>query len=81
MAVATLGQWGNATAVRIPSPYCEELGFMPGKQVIMVVEDNRLVIRHADEEFTLEGRSAAWDDGFYRGEELDWGEPEGDELW
>lgn len=81
MATATLGQWGNALAVRIPMVFCEELDFAPGKIVDMEVKDKQLVIRNLDDASTLKGRMESWDGVFYHSEELEWGEPKGDELW
>ena len=81
MPITTLGKWGNATAVRIPLAICEELGFEPGKTVVMDVVDSQLIIRNTEHGYTLAGRMAAWDGEYYRGEEIDWGEPEGQEIW
>lgn len=81
MTTATLGRWGNATALRIPLPFCNQLGLEAGSTVNLFVEGSRIVIEPTDEEFTLKGRMAAWDGQRFKTSEYDWGEPQGRELW
>lgn len=82
MTTATLGKWGNASAVRLPKPFCDMLHLQVGDDVRIYVEDDRrIVIESAREKDTLKGRMEAWDGKRYQGRELDWGAPAGEELW
>ncbi len=82
MTTATLGKWGNASAVRLPKPFCDTLHLRVGDDVRIYVEDDRrIVIESAREKDTLKGRMETWDGKRYQGRELDWGAPAGEELW
>ena len=82
MTTATIGKWGNASAVRLPQPFCEQLGLKVGDRITMLIgEGNSIVIRPANDQHTLQARLASWKGGRYQSEELDWGEPAGKELW
>lgn len=82
MATATIGQWGNAAAIRLPKPFCETLNLNVGDDVRIVIEDNScIVIESTYEKDTLQARMKAWDGKRYRWAEMDWGAPQGDELW
>ncbi len=81
MATATLGKWGNATGVRIPQPYCQQLGISAGSTVNITIEDKRIVIEPEPERYTLQARMKNWDGERYQSDECDWGAPQGEELW
>lgn len=81
MTTATMGKWGNANALRIPLPFCEQLGITSGSNVSMTMEGRRLIIEPAEDDFTLKGRMRNWDGIRHETSEYDWGEPQGDELW
>lgn len=80
MTTAVLGRWGNANALRIPMPFCRQLGIDAGSEVDITVEGDRMVIRPAASG-TLRERMAAWDGNRYLGEEIEWGGPVGSEMW
>lgn len=82
MATLTIGKWGNASGIRLPKPFCETLGIKVGDDVDVSIEDNRrIVIEPTHNEYSLEARMAQWDGKRYKSQELDWGEPAGDEIW
>lgn len=82
MATAVLGRWGNANALRIPQPFCRQLGIEAGSEVDITVEGDRMIVRRARDPLSLSGRMASqWDGVRYRSDELDWGEPAGCEAW
>lgn len=82
MATATIGKWGNASALRIPKPFCDSLGIGVGDDVRISVEGNRrIIIEPADDQFTLKARMKHWDGMRYQSEEPDWGSPVGEEIW
>lgn len=82
MATATIGKWGNASAIRLPKSFCDILRVGAGDNVHVFIEDDRrIVIEPASESYTLKERMRSWNGGRYHSEELDWGTPMGDELW
>lgn len=81
MTTAVMGRWGNANALRIPLPFCQQLGLSAGSSVDISIEGNRIVIEASDEDYTLKGRMANWDGKRLESKELDWGSPVGEELW
>ncbi len=82
MATATIGRWGNASALRIPKPFCDSLGIGVGDDVRISVEgDSRIIIEPAVDESTLKARMKHWDGKRYKSEEFDWGRPVGEEIW
>lgn len=82
MTTATIGKWGNASAIRIPQPFCEQMGIGVGDSVKMFIDGrNRIVIEPAAEQHTLQARMAKWDGKRYETCEYDWGDPVGKEIW
>lgn len=81
MTTAVMGRWGNANALRIPLPFCEQLGLSTGSSVDITIEGNRLIIEASDDAYTLKGRMAAWNGKRFEGQELTWGNAVGDEIW
>lgn len=82
MATATIGRWGNASALRIPKPFCDSLGIGVGDDVrISIEDDSRIIIEPAVGEDTLKARMRHWDGKRYESKELDWGGPVGEEIW
>lgn len=76
-----IGQWGNSLAFRIPKYVVEALNLQPNDAVECSVEDGRLVVQPLRElpEFTLEellDQITEPPEG-----EVDWGAPQGEEVW
>ena len=80
-AKATVGMWGKAPAVRFPQAICAQLGLKTGDTVEMTCEDGIVTMRPSSDKYTLHERLKGWENGRYRAEEIDWGEPAGDEIW
>ncbi len=82
MTTLTIGKWGNASAIRLPKSFCETLGIGIGDDVRVSMEnDRRVVIEPVRDEHTLKGRMRSWNGERYHGDELDWGDVTGEELW
>lgn len=75
-----IGQWGNSLAFRIPKFVVEQLNLKSQDQVECRVEQGKLVIELVEEfpELTLDELLAGVVE---QGEEVDWGKPEGKEVW
>lgn len=81
MTTAVIGRWGNANALRLPLPFCQQIGIEAGSRVNLSVEGSRIIVEASDEAYTLKGRMAQWDGTRFETQEYDWGEPQGEELW
>lgn len=80
--ILTIGKWGNASAIRLPKSFCETLGIGVGDDMRMFVEnDRRTIIEPVRDEHSLKGRMRSWNGERYHGDELDWGDAVGEELW
>lgn len=75
-----LGKWGNSLGLRIPKDAVEQLGLTPQAIVECQVQAGKLVIEpvQALPELSLEELLA---EGVEPAEEIDWGKPEGEEVW
>lgn len=70
---------GNSLAMRIPKTYVMEMGINKGDKMVMIKEGNELRITKSNDtsiEELFKGYS-----GGYQPEEIDWGEPKGEEIW
>jgi antitoxin MazE len=86
---ATIQKWGNSNALRIPKGLLDALSIHENDRVELTQTGDTLTIRKADPVIhkTLEERLTA----FYgkpveeiervHSEEVDWGKPEGGEVW
>ena len=81
MATATIGRWGNANAIRIPKALCEQIGISADDIVSVEATKNQIVIQKATDQFTLQNLMKTWNGERYSAEEIDWGAPQGSEMW
>lgn len=73
---------GNASAIRIPQPFCEQIGVGVGDAVLISVDSSkRIIIELPTEQYTLQARMRAWDGERFETHEYDWGESAGKEIW
>jgi antitoxin MazE len=85
----TLQRWGNSQGVRIPKPIIDSLGLEPGVEVDVSLSEDRagITITPAKDARPVRGRyrigdlAAASDPAAFEDGELDWGEPQGREVW
>jgi antitoxin MazE len=78
---AVISKWGNAQGLRIPKAFCHQLGISVGDRVSLSIEEDRLVISGANEEYTLKARMKNWNGVRNQAHEYDWGKPVGKETW
>lgn len=77
---AQIGRWGNSLAVRLPRYVAEELSLEAAMNIDCRVENGKIVIELLREEgdYSLEELLAMPLD---KEGEIDWGKPEGEEIW
>lgn len=75
-----IGRWGNSLAVRIPKYIVEELNLEEAKEIDCRVENGKIVMEviGGEDDYTLEELLKM---PLEREEEVDWGKPEGEEIW
>lgn len=82
---STVSKWGNSLAIRIPKKIMDEYHVKAGDKVNYDIEGNRMIIEFAEEDIKDEAYDL--DDlfkdfhGTYDQKEIDWGKPEGREVW
>ena len=80
-------KWGNSQAIRIPKNYLDSLGIKENEPVLLSLEDVSIVIKKSRKFNSLKERLEAFygktiDDIFIENtQEIDWGAPEGEEVW
>ncbi|MEV2556742.1 AbrB/MazE/SpoVT family DNA-binding domain-containing protein [Paenibacillus larvae] len=75
-----VSKWGNSLAIRIPSNLVESLNIKEGSEVELSIMDSTLTIKPKKRKPTLEELLAKITDGNHH-EEIDFGKPEGNEVW
>lgn len=76
----TLKKWGNSLAIRIPGVYCRQSGMNEGSKVKISLENGSLVITPVKTKYKLEDLLLQVNDGNLHGE-IQYGEPQGHEIW
>ena len=78
----TIQKWGNSQGVRIPKIVLDTVKWTENEKIIILVEGDQLVIKKADENKRENIKELFADyKGEYEPTEIDWGEPEGEEIW
>jgi antitoxin MazE len=83
MMLTKIQKWGNSQGLRFSKTILEEAGIRIGDEVRIRVQDGNIVIeptRRTHGKYTLESLIAEMPPE-YKTEEVDWGSPEGNEVW
>lgn len=78
----TIQKWGNSQGVRIPKAILDTVNWAEDEQIVILVQDNKLVIEKAKEKKrkNIKELFANYNEE-YEPIEIDWGEPKGEEIW
>ena len=80
----TIQKWGNSQAVRLPKSVLEALLLRENDQVEIIAEGDSITIKKVTRKRrankSLDERFANYK-GDYSCSEVDWGDPEGNEVW
>jgi antitoxin component of MazEF toxin-antitoxin module len=80
--IATIRRWGNSSAVRIPRDILTGANLEEGSDVeIALTKEGEITLRAVRKRKTIQELFAGYDGGFFQTEEVDWGRPQGDEVW
>ncbi|HEX5077820.1 MAG TPA: AbrB/MazE/SpoVT family DNA-binding domain-containing protein [Geminicoccaceae bacterium] len=75
-----VSRWGNSLAVRIPRTVADQARIEEGQEVELTVTDGCLTIRPRARGYTLDELLEQVTPE-NRHDEVDWGKPEGGEVW
>lgn len=80
MATQKIALWGNSLGVRLPQAIVQEIGLKAGSIINIATEGNKIVLSAASPKYTLQEllKDAKPEQ---QHDEVDWGEPIGDEVW
>ncbi len=76
-------KWGNSQGVRIPKVILDSVNWSENEKIVIIVDNGKLVIEKAKEEHKRKNIKELFKDykEDYTPVEIDWGKPEGDEIW
>ncbi|MBW4621195.1 MAG: AbrB/MazE/SpoVT family DNA-binding domain-containing protein [Cyanosarcina radialis HA8281-LM2] len=75
-----VSMWGNSLGIRLPQSIIQEIGLKPGDLVAISTEGNKIILSPTRPKYTLdELLQDVTPDAQH--DELDWGEPVGEENW
>ena len=77
--LTTVSKWGNSLGIRIPKSILNASGIKEMDDVTVSVRDNQIIITKAIPTSIKELFSGYQETE--RQEEIDWGEPKGEEIW
>ncbi|WP_013322315.1 AbrB/MazE/SpoVT family DNA-binding domain-containing protein [Gloeothece verrucosa] len=80
MVIQKLSQWGNSLGIRLPQAIIQEIGLNEGDLLRISLENNRIILSPARPKYTLSEllQNISADQ---QHEEIEWGDPQGDEIW
>ena len=76
----TIQKWGNSQGIRIPKFILDALHWSGSEQLVVTVEDDKIIIEKAEKRKNIKELFADYH-GEYTPIEIDWGEPVGEEVW
>ncbi len=80
--ITTIQKWGNSQGVRIPKILLDSINWSENEEVSINIEEDKLVIEKAKTQNRKNIKELFKDyKGEYKPKEIDWGEPEGEEIW
>ncbi len=78
----TIQKWGNSQGIRIPKAILDTLKWSENEKVMVLVQDNKLIIEKSKEEQKKTIKELFQNfEGEYETIKIDWGNPEGEEIW
>jgi antitoxin MazE len=82
LLTATIRRWGNSAAVRIPRDILSQANLKEGTNVeITLNKDHEITLRAIRKRQTVQEIFSDYEGGFFHSEEINWGGPQGDEIW
>ena len=77
----TIQKWGNSQGVRIPKMILDTVKWAEDEQIMIIVHNGKLIMEKAKSKRKNIKELFADYQGNYDPIEIDWGNPEGEEIW
>ena len=81
MDQVTVKSWGNSQGIRFPKSVLQEAGFSVNDNLTVEVKNGKIILSHSFQHKTLEERIRESGCELTGIGEIDWGEPQGNEVW
>ena len=79
--ITTIQKWGNSQGIRIPKVLLDTVDWKENERIIIIVKDDKLIMEKAKSKRKNIKELFANYNEQYKPEEIDWGKPEGEEIW
>ena len=76
-----LKNWGNSQGIRFSKEFLKSAGIQPNDTLRAQIIDGKIVLSRAFVHRTLKERAEAYGGELHLSDEMDWGEPQGSEVW
>ena len=76
-----LKAWGNSQGIRFSKEFLASVGIKPDDTLDLKVENGQIILTKSFQHRTLRERAAAFGGNLNLSEEVEWGEPQGNEVW
>ena len=76
-----LKSWGDSQGIRFSKELLAAAGIQPNDTLDVKVENGQIILSRSFQHRTLRERAAAFGGKLNLSEEVDWGEPQGNEVW
>ena len=80
MTTTTIQKWGNSHGIRIPKFLLDTMKWQDNEELVLCTDNNRIIIEKAQPRKNIIALFADFDGG-YTPSDVDWGAPEGEEIW
>ena len=76
-----LKNWGNSQGIRFSKEFLKSAGIQPNDTLTAQIIDGKIVLSRTFVHRTLKERAEAYGGELHLSDEMDWGEPQGSEVW
>ncbi len=73
--------WGNSHGIRLSKSLLRDANIQPNDTLQIRLEDSKIILSKVFPHRSLKERAAAYGGQLNLSEEIDWGEPVGNEVW
>lgn len=81
MMTTRIQKWGNSHGVRIPKILLDTVNWSENEQIVIVVDNGKIIMEKAkSKRKNIKELFANYKED-YKPIEIDWGKPEGKEIW
>ena len=81
--LSTISKWGNGQGIRLPKTLLKLMDWENNDKLEIIVEDGNIRIRKMEQKEKRKNIKELFANykGEYKNQEVDWGEPKGEEVW